>query len=579
MLAPTLAHTPQSGDGAEIVTAALRGGVLHPTGFPLQAWLDRALAQMPDLPVALAISALGLVAHAAAAGLVAETLRTIGVGPAGRLWGAAAFALLPSLWAVAVVPEVFSLAHLLLATLLFVAVRWSLTPPAPSARLAAGLGALGAAAAAQHPIALAGVPALLIAAARVCGSSAGRVWRGALAIAVLAAGVAAAYASLPLLRTSSPWPDWGHLRSAGDVARHALRLDYGAFSLAAAREEATRSALVLWVRELATWWNVALALALAGLVTLGRRRELRPALWPIAGTLLGGIAILWRGRLPAQSYSDAYLEKLQGPATLGCALLLGIGAQWLRDRLGHRGRPGFDVALGIFVLAWLGLEWPRADASADRTLDLYARGIALELPRDAVYVTEGEVEAFLGAPVPRGPRFPVSQPLASLPWYAREVAPRLEPRVLGGDATVTVEDWDGFMAACFDRRLAVASTSRAMVATPFGAPELRGLLYVARPGAVEELTTETIAAAAALAPLTEQLPTLGGEGHEFSRFYVRRFARAYAGAAEALRRRGRGTLAATAESVAVVLESGGDLATRSRLLRALVAGSRTPAAP
>src|SRR6185369_1709091 len=101
MLAPTLAHTPQSGDGAEIVTAALRGGVLHPTGFPLQAWLDRALAQMPGLPVALAISALGLVAHAAAAGLVAETLRTIGVGPAGRLWGAAAFALLPSLWAVA----------------------------------------------------------------------------------------------------------------------------------------------------------------------------------------------------------------------------------------------------------------------------------------------------------------------------------------------------------------------------------------------------------------------------------------------------------------------------------------------
>ena len=69
-------------------------------------------------------------------------------------------------------------------------------------------------------------------------------------------------------------------------------------------------------------------------------------------------------------------------------------AQRLTERLGPVRRRALDVAVIAAVVAWLALGWPHADASHDRTLDLYARGVGQELPANAVYVTEGEVEAF-----------------------------------------------------------------------------------------------------------------------------------------------------------------------------------------
>ena len=79
LLAPTAARSPQTGDGAEIVATALRGGVLHPPGFPLQAWIDRALVRAPGLEPAHGLSLFGLVCHAAAAGAIAEILWWLGV--------------------------------------------------------------------------------------------------------------------------------------------------------------------------------------------------------------------------------------------------------------------------------------------------------------------------------------------------------------------------------------------------------------------------------------------------------------------------------------------------------------------
>jgi hypothetical protein len=568
LLFPTLARTPQSGDGAEIVTVALRGGVLHPTGFPLQAWIDRLLVLAPGMTPSLAIAAFGLLAHAAAAGLIADALRRLGVASAGRVLGATAFALFPSLWTLAVEPEVFALAHLALAATMWTAVRFGLEPAPRGARFGMALGLLGAAAAAQHPVALAGVPALAIASWR---GREGRAARVGVFVATLALGAVAAYASLPLLRTSSPWPDWGRLASARDVLAHAMRVDYGSFSLSAAQDVATRSGLALWIREVATWWNVGLVLVAIGAWALLTRRELRPARSPLSTLLLAGLVILWRGRLPEQTYSDAYLEKLQGPAMLAAALLLGLGAQRLAQWMGPRRQRALDVAVVAAIAAWLVLGWPRADASHDGTLELYARGIGQELPHGAVYVTEGEVEAFLGVPSATGVRFPLSATMTPLDWYSRETAPRLEPRMLNG---ARLEDWDQFLVGCFKQGLSVASASPGIVTTPFGVPELRGLIYVASAGARAELTDTTITAAVRLAPLAAELPLLRPGTRPFSHFYVRRFARAFAGAAEALRRRGASELAAEADSIASSLDRGRDVRDRRRRLDQFVARAR-----
>ena len=574
LLAGTLARSPQSGDGGEIVIAALRGGVLHPPGFPLQAWLDRALVQLPGGEPALAIALLGLLAHAGACGLIAETLRLLGVGVAGQVLGAAAFALYTPMWSLAVQPEVFSLAHLLMAATLWasVRVRMAATHPAPP-RALAGLGLLGALGAAQHPIALAAFPALIAGVARGLRGAPRRGTRVVVFAAALVLPATALYLSLPLLRTSSLWPDWGALRTPADVVRHVLREDYGTFALSASTGSNMESGLAVWIEDVAREWHVVLLLAAAGLVALVRRRELRPALAPIAWTAMAGAVLLFVSRVPELSYSREVLEHLQGPMALSGALLIGLGTQAVQSfRATTAWRRGVAAGVALVSIAWLVLGWPVADTSHDQTLTLFTRGVGLELSDDMVYVTEGDAEAFMGASAAGGIRYPVSQPLASLSWYASYTAPRLEPRVLQNREAV--DDWTRFLGACFSRGLAVGCTSPSLVETPAGTPELRGLLYVARPGATEELTRFTVAGAVDLAPLAVQLPSLPGRGHAFSRFYVRRFARAYAGAGEALRRMGATEIAAQADSIADALNRGSPRAVRSELLTRFVADCR-----
>ena len=99
-------------------------------------------------------------------------------------------------------------------------------------------------------------------------------------------------------------------------------------------------------------------------------------------------------------------------------------------------------------------------------------------------------------------------------------------------------------------------------------------MYVADSGATEELTVESVAGAIRLAPLAKELPVLPARGHAFSRFYVRRFARAYAGAAEALRRHGATEAAIRADAVADALNQALPGDRRARLLDSFVAACR-----
>ncbi|MEO5617822.1 MAG: DUF2723 domain-containing protein [Candidatus Eisenbacteria bacterium] len=568
-LSPTLARTPQSGDGAEVVMTAVRGGVLHPPGFPLQAWLDRGLAAFPGLPHALAISGMGLAAHAVAAFLLAETLGRLGAGLTARLFAMAAFALFPAVWGIAVQPEVFSLAHLFVAAALLVAVR----EPRPGTTASATAGLIGGLGLATHPVFLAALPAVIVAGLRVAAAGPRRALRVALFVSLLIGLPALLYLSLPLLRTASPWPDWGALRSVPDVARHVLRLDYGAFAFSAAEGAATLSGLAVWARDLAMLWNAGVVLGLLGAWQLFRRTGAACAV-AVLGTMVIALAILARATLPQQSYSAAYLEKLQGPAVLVGALLLGLGLDAARRKLrGAAARRLLDSAAAAAAVAWLVLGWPRADASRDRTLELHQRGVAQELNAEMVYVTGADVESFMGISTAQGSRLPILDPSMSLDWYWREVAPRIEPRVLGRRPALV--DWADFLRLCFEAGLPVAGTSRPLIATSAATPELRGLLYVARPGQMQEFTAATIEAARRLVPIAGLLPALPPGRRELSRYYARRFARAYAGAAEALRARGAAQAGAAADSVERSILRGDPPHVRARALDAFLAATAT----
>lgn len=547
--------------------------MLHPPGFPLQSWLDRLIVLLPHANPATAIAAMGLAAHACAAGLIAATLRRLGAGGTARILGAAAFALFPPVWAVSVEPELFALAHLGIAALVFLSVSLAVAK-APPVRAFVVLGLVASLTLATHPIGLLGVVMVLV----LLFSPGTRRPPAASALAFAAALVIPAlflYMSLPLLRTQSVWPDWGVLRTPADVLRHVLRREYGTFSLSAASGEASVSGLSVFVQDAWRGWNVALALLAAGVVVLlgdAKRRPARPVLLVTLGL---GLVLAAIAKLPEQTYSAAVLSRLEGPLVIAGAILIGLGFDALRRALKSppgRGATGVarsaDVAAGLAIVAALVSGWPEADVSRDRTLSLHAAGIALELPDQAVYATEGDVETFMGIETRTGTRFPISGPEITPDWYWRDVVPKLEPRVM--QPGVVVDQWSDFLSACSARGLAIASTSPTLISLPDGTPELRGLIFVARSGSDSELTAASVAAAARLAPLAEALPRLPEHGHAFSRFYARRFARAYAGAAEALRREGD-PLAACADSIADAINRDAPAAERSSLLRSFVA--------
>jgi len=557
VLAPTLARTPQSGDGAEIVRAAVQGGVLHPPGFPLQAWLDRLIAALPGVPPALAISALGLLAHAASAGLAAACVLELGGGAIAAFTTAVAFAFFPSVWRVAVEPEVFALPGALAAATILLALRAAGRRKPRGLResalggLVIGLG-LGA-----HPIFLAVLPAAwTIPAEAVLRAGARRRVHLAAFAAAVAAPPLLLYASLPLLRTASPWPDWGALASAGDVVRHALRIEYGPLSFSAAGAGDSVSALAAWWSEALRAWNVALVVAIVGVLALRRAGAARATVVVAAAGAAAGLLAL--ARLPFQSYSAAYLEKLDGPFTLVAAILVGLGVDVLARR-GPTVRRALAGLVALAAVAWLVTGWRGADAAHDRTIEIHQRALAAEISPAWVYVTEGDVETFDGVPDARARRFPIMGPELALPWYWTAVAPRLEPRVLAGEPPPVT--WEDFLGRCFARGLPVASTSGAIVALDSIEPELRGLLYLARPGNRTMFTDSTIASAVRLAPFAAELPVVAPE-RTLSRFYARRFARAFSGSAEALRGAHRSAAAATGDSAA------------SAILRALPAAER-----
>ena len=522
---------------------------------------------LPHANPATAIAALGLAAHACAAGLIAATLRRLGAGTWASVLGAAAFALFPPVWAVSVEPELFALAHLAIAALVYVIVREETrTPDQPARDSAILLGLVGSLALATHPIVMPAILMLLLAKFVAFRRGRSLSWRLRFAAAFVIPALLL-YMSLPLLRTSSIWPDWGSLRTPADVMRHVLREEYGTFSLSAAQGGTTVSGFFVMARDAWRAWSVAIALLAIGWFALLRRPGFFFGRQALSSLLVFGLTLVLLSRLPEQSYSAAVLARLEGPVVIAGAVFIGYGFDAMLKALRSRAaRTLATVAAGLAIVAALVTGWPEADVSRDRTLSLYAAGIALELPEQAVYATEGDVETFMG--VGPGPRFPISGPEITPDWYWRDVVPKLEPRVM--QPGVVVNQWSDFLSACSVRGLAIASTSPTLISLPNGTPELRGLIFVSRAGSDSELTAATVAAAARLAPLAEALPRLPEYGHAFSRFYARRFARAYAGAAEALRRAGD-PLAFSADSIADAINRDAPVAERVNLLRSFAA--------
>ncbi len=588
---PMLAPAALSGDGLEIAGNVVRGGVLHAPGFALQAWLQRLLAHLPgfsgDVDGTLRVDLLCLCAHAAAAAFLVEALRALGARPAARVAGALTFAFFPTTWPLGLEPEVFALAHMLMAAILWqCALLWSPRSAALDERRRIGqaalLGALVALAGAQHPVTIVTAPAFLgsfvavvlrrrataTTATRANGSRSRIAWAAlAVAAAVFAVVFCALVFTMPLLHGGAGFPD-APVFSAGDVVDHVLRRRYGTFRLGADAGASGTSALAVLGRFSLRAPLTPLLMAAGAVVVALRRRAPRsrdaggeaqpldegsPAALLVVAVAALALLFLTRATLPGAA--TPYLERFGGTLLVPGAVLAGLALDFAAGPAGApRARVAGAAALAALATVWLFVVGhARADLSDRNEQDVMRRALAAVLPDDAVWLAATDREVLGGAGEGDARRYPLNVHDGTA-WYWRDVAPKLEPRLAFTGAPPSARD---VVARARARGLFVAALDRALIDPDDAAAHLRGLLWVVDGADSGDVDVKTVDAALRLCPFVDELHARPLDAPGFGHATELAFARGFDGAATFLRAV-NDPRAAAAARVARALERGVD---------------------
>jgi Protein O-mannosyl-transferase TMEM260-like len=124
---PDLTWAFGSGDGGELITAAVSGGIPHPPGYPTYLLLGKLVALLPLEPIAYRFNLFSAVCGALAAAFTSPTAKHLGLRGWLTVLPGLTLAFVPLVWQQAIVTEVYAL-NLLFASLFL----WSLLGKRPS---------------------------------------------------------------------------------------------------------------------------------------------------------------------------------------------------------------------------------------------------------------------------------------------------------------------------------------------------------------------------------------------------------------------------------------------------------------
>lgn len=537
-----LSISPQTGDGGEMIQTALYGGVLHPPGFPLQAWINRILILLPLKEPATRLSLGSLFWHSAGVFFLAQIFRDLKVSVMGGVIACLAYAFYPPLLYQALQPEVFALTYFLLIAVYYRVVRVNFQNPSSiessSWKNPLWVGGLIGLAMSQHAILVCIAPAIAILYYLLWikeHRQFSKVFFGLICTAGITFGL---YASLPLLRTSSAWPNWGDLSNWEGWWTHILRKEYGTFSLMADHSNQSWTGIEILMMDLFPIWGIFFIFSILGLwkwmrtISFQSEKFIKIAFF---GSLAVGFFFLTQAvAIQPEPISASILERFEGLVIIPLTLLCGIGfddALSLQKKLRI---PSFCLnfiaALGLILL--MIIPWGRVDCSSDNTADVYARALSATMPPASVYMGHADLEGFYGIPTPDGKRrYPIDESLLAAQWYKKRVLPVLEPRLsFNPDTPLNLEK---ITQEALTHGLSVSSAHSAFGHNQNGKSQIRGLYFYSDPTIVDIISFESAKVAISLCPFISELTALPTVGHEPNR-EIRKvgFARAFRGAAE-----------------------------------------------
>ena len=106
---PDLTWAFHSGDGGELITAVVTGGIPHPPGYPSYLLLGKLVAKLPITPIAYRFNLFSAFCGAVAAAAVVASGRRLGLPRWQAVLPGLTLAFVPLVWQQATVTEVYAL--------------------------------------------------------------------------------------------------------------------------------------------------------------------------------------------------------------------------------------------------------------------------------------------------------------------------------------------------------------------------------------------------------------------------------------------------------------------------------------
>jgi hypothetical protein len=272
----TLAPSVVGGDAGELITGTACGGVLHPPGYPLYTLLGKLFLWLPFGEPALRMNVFSSVCGTAAAVMLQRAAARWSGSPWAGVLAAGWFAFSAIVWEHAVGAEVFSLHHVFVAALLWIAVAYAQTSDRRWVWIGAGVAALGMSH--HHTLVFFAFPMALWPLLREPG-----YWLKPGRVACLA-GIGLLgmlpYLWLPFASARAAPVSWGDCTTWSGFWNHFTRADYGTLQLASGVVAASGG----WSARLTEWFGfqakavlwVGLPLMVSGLLVSLRHPKWKP---------------------------------------------------------------------------------------------------------------------------------------------------------------------------------------------------------------------------------------------------------------------------------------------------------------
>ncbi len=550
---PMLARAPQNPDGAEMIMASLSGGILHPPGYPLQAWLDRIFILLPWGPHAVRLALLSSLSSIVAANVLLAILLSEGLPWAASVFAMATFCFFPTSWYLFVQPEKYGL-----TTLFFLLFVWQFLCFSRKPRLtkADGVawGVVTGLAFAQHPVSVLMAPFFVSSFFLLLRDPKGRMGRTGVALFSVVGVAVSLYFSLFLLTTPNAWPDWGKIQTISDLVNLVLRRDFHLLQPKTSSTEGVNlSALTVFIHRYWATFKVVGILPLLGWIRLIQKNRWGLAMGFAAVAILNLIFLRTAELGPSGFVAEAYLERYHVPFVSALAILFGFGCEWLLNLAGTKIAPILRGALVIASICLAFLSYDTADASSDSTCDLYRDGLALSADPKAIFIAGNDLDLFYGIPTKEGVRFPVT---GEYPWSVARAVPLIERRLKLFDLD-SVHNAKQLVGYAYARGFSIMISNPGLLS---GAPTpivQKGLFWFAARSMKDAQSEDTLRAALKLCPLLENLssprPT---QSFLYGRYLFSAFPLAFKSAAEYLSSKGDVEGNEMSHEIQIALEDG-----------------------